>query len=107
MYVDLLTQALGKGEGGRRPPDLLLADLTHSRARLRATEEATPVAEALARELSYDGALIRLCESLQVPATPAGFASPERERARLERALHARGVPLDSSPALRAQPSYP
>lgn len=107
MYVDLLTQALGEEEGGRRSPDLLLADLAHSRARLRATEAATPVAEALARELSYDGALIRLCESLAVPADPENFASPERERARLEQALRAHGVSLDDSRALlQADPSY-
>ena len=61
MYRDLLTQALGKGEEGRRSDDLLLADLVDSRARLHATGAAAPVAEALARELSYDGALIRLC----------------------------------------------
>ena len=96
MYVDLLTRALGKGEEGRRSDDLLLADLVHSRARLRATEgdTRTPVAEALARELSYDGALIRLCASLDVPTGPACFANPVRERTRLERELTARGLDL-------------
>ncbi|HVT41497.1 MAG TPA: hypothetical protein VHD39_00835 [Acidimicrobiales bacterium] len=75
-----------------------MADLAHSRARLRATDGATPVAEALARELSYDGTLIRLCEFLEVPATPAGFRNPERERGRLEQALRALGVGLDAQP---------
>ncbi len=105
MYVDLLTQALGEAEEGRRSKDLLMADLTHSRARLRTTDETTSVAEALARELAYDGALIRLCESLAVPATPAGFAQPERERARLEQALSARGVPLDADNPLQPLPA--
>jgi len=105
MYVDLLTRALGKGEEGRRSDDLLRADLVHSRARLQAIEgeTRTPVAKALARELSYDGALIRLCESLEVPTSASSFANPVRERARLERELVARGV--DLSTALEAQPA--
>ncbi len=57
MYADLLTRALGKGEEGHRSNDLLMADLVHSRARLQATDGGTTVAEALVRELSYDGAL--------------------------------------------------
>ena len=105
MYVDLLTRALGKGEEGHRSDDLLLADLVHSRARLRATEgdSRTPVAEALARELSYDGALIRLCASYDVPTGPACFANPVRERTRLERELTARG--LDLSDELQPLPA--
>jgi hypothetical protein len=107
MYVDLLTRALGKGEGTDRSDDLLRADLIHSRARLRATEGDTrnPVAEALARELSYDGALIRLCESLQVSTGPDRFANPVRERARLERELTALGVELSTEAELEAAPA--
>ena len=55
------------------------------------------MAEALARELSYDGALIRLCASLDVRATPAWFDSPERERARLEDELLHRGILLPAT----------
>jgi hypothetical protein len=98
MYRDLLTQALGPGEDGRRSEDLLLAELVDSRVRLHSTGAAAPVAEALARELSYDGALIRLCESLHVRATPAWFDSPRQERARLEKELARRGIRL---PALQ------
>jgi len=94
MYRDLLTRALGKDEGWHRSGDLLLADLVETRARLHATGAATPVAEALARELSYDGALIRLCASLNVRATPEWFESPERERSRLEHELLHRGILL-------------
>ncbi len=101
--MDLLTRALGNGEEGRRSRDLLVADLVHSRARVRATDGATPVTEALARELSYDGALIRLCESLEIRATPARFANPEHERARLERELTVRGAVLRTEPALEPQ----
>jgi hypothetical protein len=96
MYVDLLTRALGKGGEGHRSADLLLSDLVHSRARLQATEGdlRTPIAEALAREVSYDGALIRLCASLHVPTGPDLFDCPMRERARLEHELLARGLRL-------------
>lgn len=93
MYSDLLTRALGQAEGGHRS-DLLLADVVDSRVRLHSTGAASPVAEALARELSYDGALIRLCESLEVRATPQWFDSPRLERARLERELLRRGILL-------------
>ena len=101
MYVDLLTQALGTDEAGPRSCDLLLADLVQSQARLRAAEScaATPAAEALARELSYDGALIRLCRSMQVPAAPHGFSNPPEERARLEQLLAERGLDLALQPA--------
>jgi hypothetical protein len=94
MYVDLLTRALGKGEEGQRSDDLLLADLVQSRARLQATDGTTPVAEALARELCYDGALVRLCRSRGVPATAARFGNPVRERARLEQELTDVGITL-------------
>ena len=94
MYSDLLTRALGKGEDGHKSNDLLLADLVDSRVRLHVAGAAAPVAEALARELSYDGALIRLCKSLEVRATPEWFDSPRRERARLERELLRRGILL-------------
>jgi hypothetical protein len=94
MYRDLLTQALGNSEDGRRSDDLLLAELVDSRARLHAAAAAAPVAEALARQLAYDGALIRLCASLDVRATPAWFDCPLQERARLERELCHRGILL-------------
>jgi hypothetical protein len=102
MYRDLLMRALGDGGDESRSDDLLLADLVDSRARLQATGAAAPVAEALARELSYDGALIRLCVCLDVRATPVWFDSPERERARLERELAHRGIRLPAPRLLHA-----
>ncbi len=98
MYRDLLVRAPGKGEEGRRSHDLLLADLVDSRARLQATGASTPVADALARELSYDGALIRMCAALEVPAAAEWFDNPERERARLEHELLRRGILLPAVP---------
>ena len=83
MYVDLLTRALGTDEGGFKSNDLLLADLVDSRARLRGVDggSTTSTAESLARELSYDGALIRLCEALSVPASASGSPTPPRTAA--------------------------
>jgi hypothetical protein len=75
-----------------------LADLVQSRDRLRAADTSS-AAEALAREISYDGALIRLCTSLQVPASPSGFTHPPAERARLEQLLSDGGVELDPQAA--------
>ncbi len=97
-YADLLTQALGSGEDAGRPNGLLLSDLVRSRARLGATSGDVPVAEVLARELSYDGALIRLCRSLDVETEPIRFANPAVERARLERELARRGIDLETTP---------
>ena len=96
MYSELLTQALGQGEDEQKSDELLLVRLVESRARLHASA-AAPVAEALARELAYDGALIRLCSSLDVRATPAWFDCPRQERARLERELCRRGIALTTS----------
>ena len=97
MYSDLLMQALGTHEDGPGPDDLLLAEVVDSRARLHETGAAAPVAEALARQLACDGALIRLCAALEVRATPAWFDSPGRERARLEGELARRGIRLPHS----------
>jgi hypothetical protein len=96
MYVDLLTRALGNDETEARSEDLLLADVVSTRARLRAAQgdPATCAAESLARELAYDGALIRLCGAMAVPATPAWYFNPGSERARLEQALVDSGVAL-------------
>ncbi len=96
MYIDLLTRALGNDETGARSEDLLLADVVSSRVRLRAAEgdPATSAAESLARELAYDGSLVRLCEALGVPAAPARYFNPGSERSRLEQELVDRGVAL-------------
>jgi hypothetical protein len=101
MYVDLLTRALGTGEASCKSNDVLLADLVDSRARLRDVDggSTNSAAESLARELSYDGALIRLCEALSVPASAARFANPTQERQRLELELAELGVPFNEPAA--------
>jgi hypothetical protein len=49
---------------------------------------------ALAAEIAYDRALIKLCASRRIPVDVAGFARPQSERERLERELAAVGVDL-------------
>lgn len=49
---------------------------------------------ALAAEIAYDRALIKLCTSQQIPVDVAAFARPRSERERLERELAAVGVDL-------------
>jgi hypothetical protein len=93
-YADLLTRALGTEGDACRSDDLLVAEVIRSRARLQATSGDDPVAEVLARELSYDSALIRLCRALDVETEPVRFATPAPERARLERELERCGISL-------------
>jgi hypothetical protein len=105
MYVDLLTRALGTDEASIKSNDSLLADLVDSRARLRGTGggSGSSAAESLARELTYDGALIRMCEALSVPASASRFSNPTQERQRLELELTTLGVALlDSATTVQA-----
>ena len=107
MYSDLLSAGPWQRRGGHRSEDLLLADLVDSRVRLRMDGRRAPVAEALARELSYDGALIRLCESLEVRAHPGVVRSPLRERDRLEQEWTARGIALSAERRARSNRCAP
>jgi len=49
---------------------------------------------ALAAEVSYDRALIKLCEANDIEASPANFTHPSEERRRLEKALAGAGINL-------------
>jgi hypothetical protein len=50
--------------------------------------------EALAAEVAYDRALLKLCEGHDIDAHPEGFSRPGEERLRLERQLANAGVNL-------------
>jgi hypothetical protein len=52
---------------------------------------------SLAAELSYDRALIKVCEAHSIDTTTRRFSHPKEERARLERELMAIGIDLASS----------
>jgi hypothetical protein len=49
---------------------------------------------ALAAEVAYDRALIKLCEAQRIGVSDLSFLHPRQERARLEAALAAAGVDL-------------
>ncbi len=49
---------------------------------------------ALAAEVSYDRALIKLCEANDIGASAANFTHPSEERRRLEKALAGAGINL-------------
>jgi hypothetical protein len=49
---------------------------------------------ALAAEVSYDRALIKLCTANGIAADVVGFSHPGAERARLERELATAGIDL-------------
>lgn len=51
---------------------------------------------ALAAELSYDRALIKVCEAHGIYTTPQRFSQPRAERLRLERALFEVGIDLEA-----------
>ena len=78
MYADLLTRALGKEAPCTGRTTCCWPTSSRPGPGFGAEDTATtPADEVLARELSYDGALLRLCESLDVPAaTPCTVRQP-------------------------------
>jgi len=104
MYTHLLGVARGqRGPGERDERDTAtldaLAEARRCRGELKAglppglDPDAVPV--VLALEIGYDVALIELATALGVPTDPSRFEQPERERARLEQELAARGITLN------------
>ena len=58
--------------------------------------DAVPV--VLAREISYDVALLELAEVLGIETDPSRFEQPRHERARLEQLFSDLGIALESLP---------
>ncbi len=104
MYTQLLWAALGEsllGPGDDRHDAFNLAfwqrnELQHT---LRPDEVSDPVAVLLARQVSYDVALMRLASAVGITTDPSRFDEPGRERARLEMALDDFGMSLDCVPS--------
>src|ERR1700729_1477006 len=99
MYTQLLDAAVGQ-----RAAVLVRADersafneLVRCRSRLAESVPAAPDSDAvpvvLAREISYDLALLELAEVLGIETDTGRFEQPRRERARLEQALRDLGIP--------------
>ena len=60
------------------------------------SQRGDPAYLSLAREIAYDRALMKLCETSGVSVTVANFTSPTLERARLENELARAGIDLDA-----------
>ncbi len=98
MYTQLLDAAL------RQPPidrsgqeRVAVAEVRRCRSQLdRATAEVDPdtVPAALALQIGYDVALLRLAELVGIDSDPSRFDRPQHERTRLEGALAERGISL-------------
>ncbi len=110
MYTELLIAACGQQPA---PADASERDALEEvlRCRARRGERGEPagpdlVPVALALELSYDVALLRLALAVGVEADPSRFDQPTRERERLEKALRERGIGLGTVPGTDDR-SYP
>jgi hypothetical protein len=64
------------------------------RVEMLAPRAAGAASIALAAEIAYDRALIKLCASQQIPVDVMGFSQPRAERDRLERELATAGIDL-------------
>lgn len=64
------------------------------RAEMLAPRATEPACVALAAEITYDRALVKLCASQHIEVDVMGFAHPRNERARLERELALAGIDL-------------
>ena len=103
MYVDILSSAM----------DAWVEELTGNalieyalvcRAQLLSlpTPSGNTASRALAAEIAYDRALIRLCETHEIEVAITNFSFPKPERARIERLLAVAGVDLPALARARA-----
>lgn len=95
MYVDLLSSALEEWEDDLSGEALVDYAMTCRNEMLTTVPRRGKSAYvALAAEIAYDRALIKLCAAYGIDAVPADFAHPGDERAQLEQALADAGVDL-------------
>jgi hypothetical protein len=95
MYVDILSSALDTWVDELTGSALVDYVLECRAAMLSSGPHRGDTAySSLAVEIGYDRALIKLCETHNVPVTATRFASPRAERARLEHELAVAGVDL-------------
>ena len=103
LYSELLASALD--DFNEEPSlEMLVGSAAVFRAVLRSPvsqERGTPFG-ALATEIAYDCALIKLCTLLGADAGAASFDVPSRDRRRMERALARLGINLDEPAAVGA-----
>src|SRR3974390_3628081 len=88
MYVDVLSAAMDTWNV-ELTGDALLDYVVNCRAQLLrvGAREGRSADDSLAGEVTYDRALIRLCDDVGVVTSVADFAHPRSERAHLEHSL--------------------
>jgi hypothetical protein len=97
MYVDILSQALEDWVDDLSG-DALIEFAQKCRAQMLCpSPPGSTTSTALSAELSYDRALVKLCEAHGIDVKYSSFSRPDQERARLERRLVAIGVDLVAS----------
>ena len=97
MYVGILSSVLNDWVDELNG-DALIDFAQVCRAQMLDTSpQRDSAATALAAELSYDRALIKVCEAHGIEAIVLGFSRPREERARLEGELMAIGIDLLAS----------
>jgi hypothetical protein len=101
MYSQLLASALDIDRPSDEAPTTgaALSDLLRCRGRIGGNQWSRSGAEGrygtLVNHLAYDAALIKLARLLGVVCGAEDYDLPEKARARLERDLFNRGIPLD------------
>jgi hypothetical protein len=100
MYTELLREALDDSQERYDDPTSgqLLARLLRCRSVLEGTSTNPEMGgglSAVATQLGYDVALVAFARQLGITSGPEDFDQPQRERARLERALSSTGVDLN------------
>jgi len=96
MYADILSSVLSDWVDELNGEALI--DFAQV-CRVQMFESARDTAAvALAAELSYDRALLKVCEEHGIGTSTRRFSRPGEERSRLERALLAIGIDLVSPP---------
>ena len=100
MYTQLLDAALRQLSIDGSGEDVAVAEVQRYRTQLeRATPDIDPdtVSAALALQIGYDVALLRLAELIGIDSDPSRFDRPQLERTRLEDAFAERGISLNQS----------
>ena len=97
MYVDLLSNALDDWIGELNDADLLNHVLICRFEMLSAVpRRGESTYSALAAEIAYDRALIKLCKAHSIDVSAQDFVFPSEERDRLELALSSVNVDLNA-----------
>jgi hypothetical protein len=94
MYAEILSQALNDWVDDLSGDALIEFALVCRVQMLDSSLPGSAASTALSAELSYDRALVKLCEDHGIDVKYLSFSRPGRERARLERRLVAVGVDL-------------